>query len=249
MIWDLNHHFRYYQAQYFKLTKFKNDFNYFKSNSQLVDNRFFKVSWKERCVLLSDDTSNTDFERHYVYFPAWAARVLKIIKPQKLVDISSSLRFVAVVSAFIPTDFYDYRPAPLVLSNLSTKKGDLMDLPFADNSLPCVSCMHVVEHIGLGRYGDPIDYDGDLKAMSELSRVLAKAGSLLFVVPLGKPRIVFNAHRIYSYEQVISGFPELTLKEFALIPENSKDGGLVYNPAKSLIDKQTYGCGCFWFTK
>jgi len=47
--------------------------------------------------------------------------------------------------------------------------------------------MNVVEHVGLGRYGEPLDPEGDIKAMRELRRVLAPGGSLLFVVPVGRP--------------------------------------------------------------
>ena len=92
--------------------------------------------------------------------------------------------------------------------------------------------MHTVEHVGLGRYGDPIDPDGDLKAIKELKRVkLQKMGSLLFfVVPIGgTSKIEFNAHRIYSYNQVISYFEEFELREFSLIPENGKGSGLIRN--------------------
>jgi hypothetical protein len=83
-----------------------------------------------------------------------------------------------------------------------------------------------------------------------LKRVLAVGASLLFVVPLGaKDTICFNAHRIYSKNQVLSLFSDLVLKEFVLIPENEQDGGLVVNPDDALLAKQFYGCGCFWFTK
>jgi Caenorhabditis protein of unknown function, DUF268. len=109
--------------------------------------------------------------------------------------------------------------------------------------------MHVIEHIGLGRYGDPLDPDGDLKAISELQRVLAPEGDLLFVVPIGKPMIVFNAHRIYSYEQIAEYFSGFELKEFALIPDNPSEGGLIHDATKEQADSQTYGCGCFWFKK
>ena len=85
--------------------------------------------------------------------------------------------------------------------------------------------------------------------MAELKRVLSIRGSLLFVVPVGKPKIVFNAHRIYSYEQVIEYFSDLKLEEFALIPDNPKEGGLIYNASKEIVDSQNYGCGCFWFRK
>jgi ubiquinone/menaquinone biosynthesis C-methylase UbiE len=130
------------------------------------------------------------------------------------IDISSALYFCAIVSAFVPIKFYDYRPANLQLSNLSTDSADLTCLPFNDASIESISCMHVVEHIGLGRYGDLLDPNGDLKAISELKRVLSTNGNLLFVVPVGgTPRIMFNAHRIYSYGQVISYFQDFELIE------------------------------------
>jgi SAM-dependent methyltransferase len=109
--------------------------------------------------------------------------------------------------------------------------------------------MHTVEHVGLGRYGDPIDYDGDLKAIGELKRVVRPGGSLLFVTPIGRSRIQFNAHRIYSYSQILEAFAGFELREFSLVPDSEKDGGLVENAPEEFADKQTYGCGCFWFVK
>ncbi|HWW74963.1 MAG TPA: DUF268 domain-containing protein, partial [Pyrinomonadaceae bacterium] len=111
------------------------------------------------------------------------------------------------------------------------------------------SCMHVVEHVGLGRYGDPLDPEGDLKAIAELRRVLAPGGTLLFVVPIGRPKIMFNAHRIYSYRQVVDSFGGLALKEFALIPDDPAAGGLIRAATEEQADSQSYGCGCFWFVK
>ena len=199
------------------------------------------------CVL--DKTPKTSFDRHYVFHTAWAARKVKEINPKTHIDISSSLYFSSIVSAFVPVKFYDYRPANLNLSELSSERADLLSLPFPDGSIKSLSCMHTVEHVGLGRYGDPINPDADIKAIKELKRVLAKGGSLLFVVPLGRPRIQFNAHRIYSYDQILSYFPDLKLKEFAFIPQYEKDGGIKYNPPKELVSKEKYACGCFWFIK
>jgi ubiquinone/menaquinone biosynthesis C-methylase UbiE len=124
-----------------------------------------------------------------------------------------------------------------------------MKLPFKDNSLQSLSCMHTIEHIGLGRYGDPIDPQGDLKAIKELKRVVKKGGSLLFVTPIGKPTIRFNAHRIYSYDQIISYFDGFSLKEFSLLPDDAYAAGMIKNASKKLSDKQSWGCGCFWFVK
>lgn len=225
--------------------------DYFKFRHLLGGNTHrFPVLWKDRYPCLNDKTGATYFDRHYVYHPAWAARVLAQTRPEFHVDISSTLYFCSLVSAFIPVKFYDYRPADLRLSNLISEAADLLALPFADGSIKSLSCMHVVEHVGLGRYGDPLDPDGDLKAIAELKRVLAIDGSLLFVVPIGgTPRIMFNAHRIYTHAQVTEYFSDLELVEFALIPDEPKDGGLVRCASKTLADAQKYGCGCFWFRK
>ena len=228
------------------LALFRNFKKFKKLSDTSVDNGRFIL---EKSVFLDEATTETDFDRHYIYHPAWAARVLAKTKPDKHIDIASTLYFCSIVSAFVPVEFYDFRPANLGLSNLKTGKADLTNLPFANESIKSLSCMHSVEHVGLGRYGDRLDPDGDLKAIAELKRVLALGGNLLFVVPIGKPRIVFNAHRIYAYDQILSYFSDFTLREFAMIPDNAKDGELVYGASKQLTDAQTYGCGCFWFTK
>jgi len=216
----------------------------------LATNTRFRLSPDLFYPCLNDATGETAFDRHYVYHPAWAARILRRISPEKHIDISSTLYFCSLLSAFIPVDFYDYRPARLVLSGLRSLPADLLALPFASNSVASLSCMHTLEHIGLGRYGDRLDYDGDIKAAAELDRVLAPGGHLLMVVPVGREdRIFFNAHRIYTKYQVLDLFPRLKLKEFALIPEDEEDGGLVTDPGEALLNKQVYGCGCFHFTR
>ncbi len=200
----------------------------------------------------NDATTQTNFDRHYIYHPAWAMRIISAAKPAVHVDISSTLHFCSMLSAVIPVKFYDYRPAALMLSDLTCDAADLTALSFEDDSISSLSCMHTVEHIGLGRYGDPLDYDGDLKAMKELARVLAVGGNLLFVVPVGNASVIhFNGHRVYQPDAIKAIFKAegLTLKEFVLIPEDAHDGGLVQHPDALLLAKQTYACGCFWYTK
>ena len=105
-------------------------------------------------------TAATAFDTHYVYHCAWATRVLARTRPGRHVDVSSSLYFVALASALLPIEHLDFRPPDLRLPNVTVRAGDLMKLPYADCALASLSCMHVVEHIGLGRYGDVIDPDG-----------------------------------------------------------------------------------------
>jgi SAM-dependent methyltransferase len=220
--------------------------DYFRYRS-LDRSKRFSVALGDFYPQVKDKTIKTGFDRHYVYHTAWAARAVSQIKPAKHVDISSSLFFSAIVSAFVPVDFYDYRPADLELSGFASKEADLLALPFTSGSMSSLSCLHTIEHVGLGRYGDPLDPEGDIKAARELARVVAPGGNLLIVLPVGRPKIEFNAHRIYSYEQAIELFAGLELKEFALVPE--KVGGLVYGADSQRVAEEGYGCGCFWFVK
>jgi len=226
--------------------KYKRDFQSFAILSKAAGRN--APLWEDRYPFLSDATPRTNYNRHYIFHTAWAARMLARIKPERHVDISSSLFFVSIVSAFVPLVHYDYRPPDLKLDNLDTGFADLLRLPFPDGSVSSLSCMHVVEHVGLGRYGDPLDPEGDTKAMIELRRVIAPGGNLFFVVPVGRPRVCFNAHRIYSFEQIRDRFSDLTLREFRLVPDEASEGGLV-EATPQQVSTQTYGCGCFWFQR
>ena len=209
----------------------------------------FKVEKKDKYPCLMDKYGTTSFDKHYIYHTAWAARKLRSIIPEEHVDISSFTYFSTLVSAFIPVRFYDFRPVPIKLENLTCSAADITSLPFKDNSIFSLSCMHVVEHIGLGRYGDPLDVDGDLKAINELKRVVCREGYILFVVPIGgEARIMFNAHRIYTYDQILGYFDGCELLEFSLIPDQSQEG-IIINATKEQADRQVYGCGCFLFKK
>jgi SAM-dependent methyltransferase len=227
--------------------RFRREYRQFEMLSRRVPPRF-SLTWEDRYPCLEDRTATTSFDHHYIYHTAWAARVLARLKPEFHVDISSTLYFCGIVSAFLPVRFYDYRPADLRLGNLKTARGDLLNLPFDNRSLPSVSCLHVVEHVGLGRYGDPLDPEGDLRSMAELQRVIAPGGHLIFAIPVGRPRIHFNAHRIYAYHQIIEAFSELRLCQFSLIADDPTEG-MVENASAELVGLQSYGCGCFLFQR
>jgi SAM-dependent methyltransferase len=226
--------------------EFRKQFDAFKRLSVVTR---FPVRWEDRYPCMNDRTVTTEYDHHYIHHLAWAARVLAKTKPEQHTDISSSLYFSTMMSAFFPVHYYDFRPAVIRLDNLTSDRADLTALPFDNESIPSLSCMHTVEHIGLGRYGDPLDPDGDLKAIMELNRVLAPDGNLLFVVPVGKPRVQFNAHRIYSYEQIDTYFDDLHLINFTLIPDNAITHPILTDPSPMDVARQEYGCGCFWYRK
>lgn len=83
-----------------------------------------------------------------------------------------------LLSTITKTTFIDIRPFKTDLKDLAVKKGDILNMPFEDNSIKSLSFLHVAEHIGLGRYGDKLDPEGTKKACIELSRILAPDGKL-----------------------------------------------------------------------
>ena len=195
---------------------------------------------------LGDWTISTPFDPHYFYQGAWAARKLKLISPEKHVDIASSVLMISVLSGFIDTTFVDYRPLKANLKGLSSIPGDILALPFSDGSINSLSCLHVIEHIGLGRYGDPLDPMGSIKGALELQRVLEKGGNLLLSLPIGRERICFNAHRVHSPSSVLRLFTSLQLVDFSFVDDAGQfHENAQLNQAQSL----DYGCGLFHFQK
>ena len=195
---------------------------------------------------LHDRTSWTGFDAHYVYQGPWAFRHMLAASPSRHVDIGSFLGYLGFFSAAVPTTFIDIRPAGLEVAGLDEAPGSVLDLPFDDGELESVSCMHVIEHIGLGRYGDPVDVNGSEAACRELIRVLAPGGSLYLSLPVGRARICFNAHRVHSVEQVMQYCSGLELRGLDAV----LDGGAWVDdcPPERLRD-QSYALGLFHFVK
>jgi hypothetical protein len=54
------------------------------------------------------------------------------------------------------------------------------------------------EHDGLGMYGEPLDPDGDLKAMRKMTERIKPGGLLFLAVPTGRDKVLFNNARIYG---------------------------------------------------
>lgn len=196
--------------------------------------------------VLFDKTNFTSFDVHYFYLQLWAFEHILKNKPEQHVDVASSYQLISLLSIISKVTFIDIRPMEISLKNLQSKKGSILNLPYKNNSIKSLSCLHVAEHIGLGRYGDPIDPSGTKKACRELNRVLAKNGLLYFCLPIGKNRICFNAHRVHTPQTIIEYFKDLELLEFSVVDDNG-----IYrvcaDPKK--YENIDYGCGMFLFKK
>ena len=195
---------------------------------------------------LCDWTMHTPFDAHYFYQGAWLARRLGESKLRQHVDVGSSVLTMSVLSAWVDIVFVDYRPLKVSLPGLSSVAGDILRLPFTDNSLYSLSCLHVIEHIGLGRYGDSIDPQGSIKAAYELQRIMRPGGKLFLSLPIGRERVCYNAHRVHAPDSVIRIFEKLRLVEFSYIDDA---GELRERRMPSSASELQYGCGLFEFEK
>ncbi|NMC97207.1 MAG: DUF268 domain-containing protein [Deltaproteobacteria bacterium] len=195
---------------------------------------------------LLDRVIKTPFDPHYFYQGAWLAREVAASGARYHVDIGSSIMTIGALSGFVRTTFVDYRPLQTVLTGLNCQAGDINHLSFEDNSVTSLSCMHVIEHIGLGRYGDPLDPDGSIRAARELQRVLKPGGLLFLSVPVGRERVCFNSHRIFAPDKIQVLFPGLKLISFSYV---SDDGHFFTGRPTSEAAGSEYACGMYVFKK
>ncbi len=189
-----------------------------------------------------------DFDPHYFYMSIWAFQHITQSGIDHHVDVGSQLNFVGLLSSVIKVTFIDIRPVDIELKGFENKTGNILEIPFNDQSIKSLSSLHVAEHIGLGRYGDPIDPEGTIKAITELSRVLAPEGKLFFALPIGKPRICFNAHRIFDPMDIVRLFDNegLSLFNFSAVGDDKKFAPVADPIAYKDSD---YACGFFCFTR
>ncbi len=191
---------------------------------------------------LRDRTETTPVEPVYFYQDTWLARKLAEAKPAAHVDVGSSAKAIALIAQFLPVTMVDIRPVDLNVPGFIFIEGTLLALPFADGSVGSLSSICVVEHIGLGRYGDALDAFGTEKSAAELVRVLASGGDLYVTVPVAEEsRIEFNAHRAFTREHVLRIFSGLMLIEERYV--YGREWGEHYLPERG------FGTGLFYFKK
>ena len=191
---------------------------------------------------------------HYFHQDLLVAGRIFHNNPVRHVDIGSRIDgLVAHVASFRQIEVLDIRNLQSPVANIRFRQADLMNRNFPlVEDYDSVSCLHALEHFGLGRYGDQIDYLGHLTGWDNIHRMLKAGGKLYFSVPIGDQRIEFNAHRVFSVPyllKIIEG--RYLLDAFSYVNDA---GDLVRDPA--LTDEAVensfschYGCGIFELTK
>lgn len=188
-----------------------------------------------------------DVRGHYFHQDLLVARRIYEARPEKHVDIGSRVDgFVAHVASFREVEVLDIRPFSLAIQNIKFVQCDLMDSKvLRENYTDSLSCLHALEHFGLGRYGDPVNYDGHIDGFNNLKKILRKNGIMYLSVPIGPQRIEFNGHRVFSIDYLLGLFgDDFLLKRFSYVDDK---GYLHENELLKDFDiKQNFGCyfGC-----
>ena len=106
---------------------------------------------------IHEKTKTTIVDRHYFYQDIWAFQRIQQSMVEYHIDVASRVDFVGFLSSITKVSFIDIRPIEATIENLESIKGDILSLPLKDESASSLSCLHVAEHIGLGRYGDSLN--------------------------------------------------------------------------------------------
>lgn len=209
---------------------------------------------KKRFILKERFEESGTMSGHYFHQDLHVARRIFLKNPKRHVDIGSRTDgFVAHVAVFREIEIFDIREQTKQVKNVVFKKADLTKLPGElINYCDSISSLHAIEHFGLGRYNDTIDYFGYLKAIENITSILQAGGQFYFSVPIGKQRIEFNAHRVFSVAYLLELLGKnYTVDHFSYV----NDAGDIFEDVElTPSDIQSdfgcwYGCGIFELTK
>jgi ubiquinone/menaquinone biosynthesis C-methylase UbiE len=190
------------------------------------------------CLL--DKKNYTLNMQYYDYQNAWAFEKILDTKPSELIDIASNISYLTFASKLTKVTTIDIREHNIPVKNLKFKIGDILNIPYPDNSIDFLSSLSVIEHVGLGRYGDKIDFNGMQKSINEFTRVLKKNGILLVSVPVGPKNIIeFNAHRRFSPTKIYKMFNNYSISDEVYILRNKIVDIAEYN---SLGNPPAFAC-------
>jgi SAM-dependent methyltransferase len=191
---------------------------------------------------------------HYFHQDLLVARRVFERKPERHVDVGSRVDgFVAHVAVFREIEVFDIRKVDASVQNIKFVQRDFMNED-AVEQLYCdsLSCLHALEHFGLGRYGDTLDLEGYKKGFRAISRMLKPDGILYLSVPIGRERIEFNGQRVFSIKRVL----EMAAGQYELIAFShvDDDGELhefnsVPRGFESIDQQMEFGCGIFELKK
>lgn len=196
-------------------------------------------------------------KNEYFWQDLLVARWIFEARPQRHVDVGSRVDgFVAHVASFREIEVFDVRPISRQIQSIKFTQADLMSstgLPVTEGGYcDSLSCLHALEHFGLGRYGDPIDPVGYQRGLANMTLLLRSSGVFYLSVPIGRERVEFNANRVFDPRNIVrqGEVNGLVLHRLMVIEQGgaTKEVSITQEMLKELAETD-YSLGIFVFTK
>jgi hypothetical protein len=198
-----------------------------------------------------DEAGNTSNE--YFWQDLIVAKMIFLAKPEVHVDIGSRVDgFIAHIASFREIEIFDIRPITSHIPGVIFKLADLMAPVPLENYCDSLSCLHALEHFGLGRYGDLVDPLGHESGLRNMSLLLRKGGCFYLSVPVGIERVEFNAHRVFDPRTIIdiAKSNRLLIQTLTLFTADKGLCSIEITPDNlTEISRLRYGLGIFTFIK
>ena len=200
--------------------------------------------WGKEYAILTEKAEPSGGLGAYPLQDLTVARWIREDAPTRHFDVGSRIDgFVCNVATFREIEVIDIRPAPGAIPGVFFHQHDVMGAcpPEWEKAIPSLSCLHTIEHFGLGRYGDPIDPRGHEKGLDRLKAMVAPGGRFYLSTPIGKQRIEFNAHRIFAAATVLGWFGEdWEIERFTVIRD---DATIWAEPIRDEVSvAENFGC-------
>jgi SAM-dependent methyltransferase len=232
--------------------KLRKDLKVLKSQAKMSSVKF-PVTRLKPCYKDQKDNAGT-LPFHYFFQDLYVSKRIYQNRPKKHVDIGSRIDgFVAHVASYREIEIYDIRPMDVLIPNVKFTQADLMNL--SENDYECtdsISCLHALEHFGLGRYGGNICFEGYLQGFQNIYNMLKKGGKFYFSVPMGHQRIEFHAHRVFSIQYLLKMInPYYTIENFSYVDDKNRFHENITISEENLANNFgcRYGCAIFELTK
>ncbi len=148
-------------------------------------------------------------KNEYFWQDLFVAQAINKAKPRRHVDIGSRVDgFVAHVASFRDCEVFDVRSMKAVIPGVTFRQADVMNLasPTTNKGGYCdsLSCLHAIEHFGLGRYGDPINPRGYQLGIANMTQLLQEGGTYYLSTPIGAERVEFNANWVFDPRNILN---------------------------------------------
>ena len=229
--------------------------NYYSLKKQKANsNHEFNFGFPFPC-LTERFTDSGSAKGHYFHQDLLVARRVFEERPNCHVDIGSRVDgLVAHIASFRKINVFDIRPLHSDIDNINFIQTDLM--AEIDEKLygycDSLSCLHAIEHFGLGRYGDQVNYYGYKLGINNIHKILKQNGKLYVSVPIGPQRIEFDAHRVFSINHFLELFSEnFDIDQFSYVDDKGDLHENVMITEDNIKNDYgcVYGCGIFEMTK